>query len=166
MFRAEIWKLPEFFIWKFSFFAGKILNIFELACFRNVDDKFWIPYVPRILAHLTLYLVLLINSNKVEPDQTHVLWRMIWVYILCLDLSVQTRRVCTVVWSNRPYPSVPLEILDTVSLRKYAYWNILKILPPKNEKNSDKYSDIFHISAQNIDCGYSLDPPRRGGCVV
>ena len=26
-----------------------------------------------------------------------------------------------------------------------------------------KSSDIFHISAQNIDCGYSLEPPRRGG---
>ena len=23
--------------------------------------------------------------------------------------------------------------------------------------------DSFHISAQNIDCGYSLEPPRRGG---
>ena len=23
-------------------------------------------------------------------------------------------------------------------------------------------SDIFHISAQNIDCGYSLEPPRQG----
>ena len=28
---------------------------------------------------------------------------------------------------------------------------------------SDKKSVIFHISAQNIDCGYSLEPPRRGG---
>ena len=26
-----------------------------------------------------------------------------------------------------------------------------------------KNSDIFHVSAQNIDCGYSLEPPRRGG---
>ena len=26
-----------------------------------------------------------------------------------------------------------------------------------------KKSDIFHISVQNIDCGYSLEPPRRGG---
>ena len=26
-----------------------------------------------------------------------------------------------------------------------------------------KNSDIFHISAQNIDCGYLLEPPRRGG---
>ena len=25
-----------------------------------------------------------------------------------------------------------------------------------------KSSDNFHISAQNIDCGYSLEPPRRG----
>ena len=30
-------------------------------------------------------------------------------------------------------------------------------------KFSDKNSDIFHISAQNIDCGYSLELPHRGG---
>ena len=29
-------------------------------------------------------------------------------------------------------------------------------------KVSDKNSDIFHISAQNIDCGYSLELPHRG----
>ena len=33
----------------------------------------------------------------------------------------------------------------------------------KTWKFSDKNSDIFHISAQNIDCGYSLEPPRRCG---
>ena len=49
------------------------------------------------------------------------------------------------------------------TLQKNAYSNILKILPPKTKKSSDKNSDIFHISAQNIDCGYSLEPPRRGG---
>ena len=26
-----------------------------------------------------------------------------------------------------------------------------------------KNYDIFPISTQNIDCGYSLEPPRRGG---
>ena len=26
-----------------------------------------------------------------------------------------------------------------------------------------KNSDIFYISAQNIDCGYALEPPHRGG---
>ena len=49
------------------------------------------------------------------------------------------------------------------SLRKHAYSNILKILPPKNENFQIKNSDIFHISSQNIDRGYSLEPPRRGG---
>ena len=48
-------------------------------------------------------------------------------------------------------------------LRKHAYSNILIILPPKNENFQIKNSDIFHISAQNIDCGYLLEPPRRGG---
>ena len=35
--------------------------------------------------------------------------------------------------------------------------------PPKTENFQIKNSDIFHISAQNIDCGYSLEPPQRGG---
>ena len=48
-------------------------------------------------------------------------------------------------------------------LRKHAYSNILKILPPKNENFQIKTSDIFHIFAQNIDCGYTLEPPRQGG---
>ena len=48
-------------------------------------------------------------------------------------------------------------------LRKHAYSNILKIVPTKNEIFQIKNSDIFHISAQNIDCGYSLEPPRWGG---
>ena len=49
------------------------------------------------------------------------------------------------------------------SLRKHAYSNILKILAPKNENFQIKNPDIFYTSAQNIDCGYSLEPPRRGG---
>ena len=33
----------------------------------------------------------------------------------------------------------------------------------KNWKFADKKKLIFHIAAQNIDFGYSLEPPRRGG---
>ena len=50
-----------------------------------------------------------------------------------------------------------------MSLRKHVYSNILKILPPKKENFQMKNSDIFLISVRNIDCGYSLEPPRRGG---
>ena len=50
------------------------------------------------------------------------------------------------------------------TLRKHAYSSILKILPLKKKENFDiKNSDIFYISAQNIDCGYSLELPRQGG---
>ena len=38
-----------------------------------------------------------------------------------------------------------------------------KISLSKTEKIQIKTSDIFNISAQNIDCGYSLELPRRGG---
>ena len=37
------------------------------------------------------------------------------------------------------------------------------MLSTKNENFQIKNSDIFHISAQNIDCGYPLEPPRQGG---
>ena len=53
-----------------------------------------------------------------------------------------------------------------MALRKYAYSNILKILPPKNENFQIKNSNIFHISAKNTDCGYALEPPCRGGSNV
>ena len=33
----------------------------------------------------------------------------------------------------------------------------------KNENFHRKIFDIFLIFAQNIDCGYTLEPPRRGG---
>ena len=51
-------------------------------------------------------------------------------------------------------------------ITKTSYSNILKILPNSKKKTENfqiKNSYVFHISAQNIDCGYSLEPPRRGG---
>ena len=40
------------------------------------------------------------------------------------------------------------------------YW---KFYNPKKENFQLKNANIFLISAQNIDCGYSLEPPRRAG---
>ena len=40
------------------------------------------------------------------------------------------------------------------------YW---KVNHRKIENSQTENSNIFHISAQNIDCGYSLEPPLRGG---
>ena len=49
-----------------------------------------------------------------------------------------------------------------MSLRKHTYSNIQKISSPKTENFQIKNSDIFHISAQDIDCGYSLELPCQG----
>ena len=46
------------------------------------------------------------------------------------------------------------------ALRKNAYVNILKFFSSKNENFQTENSYIFHISAQNVDRGYSLEPPR------
>ena len=50
-----------------------------------------------------------------------------------------------------------------ISLRKHAYSNIQKNSPPEPENFQIKTDIFFRISAHNIDCGYSLEPPRRGG---
>ena len=49
------------------------------------------------------------------------------------------------------------------TLRNHAYSNILKILQPKTENFQIKKSDIFHFSAQKIDCRYSLEPSGSDG---
>ena len=55
-------------------------------------------------------------------------------------------------------------IIRYYTLRKHVYSNILKISPPKKNENFEiKKSHIFHTLLKNIDCGYSLEPTRRGG---
>ena len=48
------------------------------------------------------------------------------------------------------YENTPIQI----------YW---KFYNPKKGNFQSKNVNIFLISAQNIDCRYSLEPPRRGG---
>ena len=49
-----------------------------------------------------------------------------------------------------------------MTLQKHAFSNTLKILPPKNENFQIKIR-LFSHSAQNIDCWYLFEPPRRSG---
>ena len=49
------------------------------------------------------------------------------------------------------------------SLRKHPC-NIQKIGCKNENFHWKKKCDIFLIFAQNIDCGYMLEPPQRGGC--
>ena len=54
----------------------------------------------------------------------------------------------------------PQEILP---ITKTCLFKYTENFTTKNENFQIKNSYILHISDQNIDCGYSLEPPRRGG---
>ena len=49
------------------------------------------------------------------------------------------------------------------SITKTRLFKYIENFTTQNWKFSDKKSDILHISAQNTDCGYPLEPPRPGG---
>ena len=61
------------------------------------------------------------------------------------------------------YIFVSCNSLFTLDITKTNLFKYTEKFTTKTWKFSDKNSDIFHISAQNIDCGDSLEPPRRGG---
>ena len=48
-------------------------------------------------------------------------------------------------------------------ITKTRLFKYIENFNPKTENFKLKNSDIFHISVQNIDYRYSLEPPRRGG---
>ena len=57
---------------------------------------------------------------------------------------------CTVHVQFSHYENLPMQYTEIFS-------------PVKIENFQWKIFDIFLIFAQNIDCGYTLEPPRRGG---
>ena len=54
----------------------------------------------------------------------------------------------------------------TVCITKTRLFKYIENFISKNRKFSDKKLLYFHISAQNIDCGYSLEPPRPAEAVL
>ena len=61
-----------------------------------------------------------------------------------------------IVWNG---PSLQFTITRTCLFKYIENFKTKK----KKENFRIKDSDIFQIYAQNIDCGYSLEPPRWGG---
>ena len=54
-------------------------------------------------------------------------------------------------------------VTKTIYITKTPLFKYIENFTTKNWTFTDKNSDIFYISAHNIDCGYSLEPPHRGG---
>ena len=72
------------------------------------------------------------------------------IKIIKLLLSDQTQQTRVVLFQYLHYENMPIHIYRKFHLQKLIFF-------------LDNNSDIFHISSQNIDCGYSLEPPRWGG---
>ena len=82
------------------------------------------------ISKTTGYLV-----SSVDPDlDVHCLVRHVY-------LNIQSRYGALESWFGTHYENTPFQIYK-------------KISPPKTDNFQIKNSDIFHISAQNIDCGY------------
>ena len=57
-------------------------------------------------------------------------------------------------------------INESHTITKARLFKYIENFTTKNGKFSDKKFDIFHISAKNVDCGYSLEPPRPAEAVL
>ena len=60
-----------------------------------------------------------------------------------------------------PHKHMLCVLIRSISIMKTRLFKYTENFTTKNRKFSDKNSDIFQISAQNIDCGYSLELPLR-----
>ena len=119
--------------WYFSYFSQKISLEFYAICIIRISKPFFLDKIRKEMFQISSAEMLSAEYKYMKTD-------------LCLLL------ICPNTWGKY-----------AISIRKHTYSNRLKISPPRTENFQIKTSDIFHISAQNIDCGYSLEPPRQGG---
>ena len=68
----------------------------------------------------------------------------------CSTFKISKYKKSEVYNSTNHYENMPIQIYKRFQLQKLKNF---QIKPPI----------FFYASAQNIDCGYSLEPPRRGG---
>ena len=85
-----------------------------------------------------VFVMYSMSSNRKCPDQTARMRMLTWTF------------------------GAPIQHKN-VFIRKTCLCKYVENFISKTEKFQKETSDIFHISAQNIDCGYSLEPPQRGG---
>ena len=84
---------------------------------------------------------------------------------VCYSKSVMRQTACLVVYPAKVENfascfvfvcGICFAIITKTCLFKYT-----ESFTTKNENFQTKNSDILNISAQNIDCGYALEPPRQ-----
>ena len=111
----------------------------------------------------SLSVVTDLEAINVVLKKKNIIYIYVYIYICMYQAAIwYLKGECLSIWlSSFTIPWSVNGLRSRTRFEKHAYSNMLKISPSKTESFSDKNSDIFHISAQNKDCGYSLKPPRR-----
>ena len=112
----------------------RLIYVVSTLCACLEDDR--IVHGPQREIHCNIVWAC-VSSEK--PDRPATL-RVLTKWPTRVDVSSNPNTI--------HYENTPIQI----------YW---KFYNPKKENFQIKKSDIFHISAQNIDCGYSLEPPLK-----
>ena len=133
-------------IWAWRYLGQRtatILAIFRFPYLRKFHMKFWAKLAQRLQrSRLKMLTDARTNGRRTKSYHYSLSWaKLRWA---------KNYKVV------RPW--------NVHALRKQAYSNIQKISSPKTENFQIKNSIFYNYnSAQNMDCGYSLEPPRRGG---
>ena len=91
--------------------------------------------------------------NTVEKSNKTLSWNTVFTLTIQMD-RVDLIRYCR--------SGSILFAIDPFIMKTPIFKYIEHFTSKKAEIFQIRNPDIFHISAQNIDCGYSLEPPRRG----
>ena len=78
---------------------------------------------------------------------------------------MQREKPYLLTYAPNHYENMPIQIYWNFTIfRNHTFGYLCAKPSTKKWKFSDKKkSDIFQVSSQNIDCGYSLEPPQWGG---
>ena len=148
------WCVPHFLFWCHVKPAFRDCGLFWVAlpvCLFGKYDYNRTSLLTWLDISFALFTALMLRPTR--------LYRTVGTRIIlhCAHHSPVLLRV--LLWCFRTtHPYVSLHYENTPIPIHWKFYN-----KKKKVKFLVKIPDIFHISAQNIDCGYSLEPPRRGG---
>ena len=114
-------------------------------------------YVHRSLSH-HFY-----SSLIVDPHSKHEQHPEVHKFIIIV-VPFRTQ-VLFKIWEHMIVTRDKVRGIRSVCITRTRLFKYIENFTTKKGKFSDKKkkSDIFHIPAQNIDCGHPLEPTRRGG---
>ena len=114
-----------------------VINLSRISSdFFNCANEVFIRYFINLLTTFEVLMRQEVNNSEGQ-------W---W----CMDCNSKWF-IWAATWENVPhYENTPIQIYKKFHLQKLKIFRWKTLI-------------FFHISAQNMDCGYSLEPPRWGG---